>query len=73
MRTQKTISRIEWLKPSVNGNPRARVGFDDASSATTSSDHGFCYALGNPEMREGSDVEVEYTRAGRIADMRPVR
>jgi hypothetical protein len=68
----KQISRIERLNSSVNGNPRYRIGFDDASTAITSSDHAFCYTVGNPEMREGSAVSVEYTRAGRISHMDPV-
>lgn len=65
----KRITRLERLSSSVNGNPRFRVGFDDASSAITSSDAAFCYGIENPEMR--GDVVVTYTRAGRIADIRP--
>jgi hypothetical protein len=65
------ITRLERLNNSANGNPRYRVHFDDATSAVTSSDHGFCYALNNAEMR--GDVDVTYTRAGRISDVRPAR
>lgn len=65
----KTISRIKRLDSSVNGNPRFEIGFDDATSAVTSSDHGFCYEIGNDGMREGSTVGVAYTRAGRIEDV----
>ena len=69
MTETKTITRIVRLDSSVNGNPRFELGFDDATSAITSSDHGFCYEIGNPEMREGSRVAVEFTRAGRISSL----
>lgn len=65
----KTLTRIERLKSSVNGNPRFRLGFDDATSAITSSDYGFCYEIGNEGMREGDSVRVSTTAAGRICDL----
>ena len=36
------------------------------------SDAGFAYAVGNPDMREGCHVAVEFTRSGRICHMGPV-
>lgn len=65
----KTISRIERLNSSVNGNPRFRFHFTDATSAITSSDAAIGYEIGNPGYREGCTVAVEFTRAGRIAYM----
>lgn len=70
----KRIHSIKRLDSSVNGNPRYAIAFEDAAASplTTSSDHGFCYAVGNPDMREGCLVRVELTRAGRICEMSPV-
>jgi hypothetical protein len=70
----KRIHSIKRLDSSVNGNPRFAIAFDDAAASplTTSSDCGFCYAVGNPDMREGCLVRVTLTRADRIADMSPV-
>lgn len=69
----KRIYSIERLNNSVNGNPRYRIAFDDAAASplTTSSDYGFCYAVGNPDMCEGCLVSVTLTAAGRISDMSP--
>ena len=66
-----STERISWmtrLATSVNGNPRFRIHFEDGGSAITQSDAGFCYAIENREFR-GVDVEVTYTRAGRISDI----
>lgn len=70
----KRIHSIERLDSSTNGNPRFKIAFDDAAAykLTTSSDCGFCYAVGNPDMREGCLVRVSLTGAGRISDMHPV-
>ena len=70
----KRIHSIERLNSSTNGNPRFKIAFDDAAASplTTSSDAGFCYAVGNPDMREGCLVRVTLTAAGRIANMHPV-
>lgn len=65
----KTLSRIESLNSSVNGSPRFRLGFDDGTSAITSSDYGFCYEIGNPGMRIGDTVRISTTAAGRVCDM----
>jgi hypothetical protein len=65
----KTISRISRINSSVNGNPRYEVGFDDATTAISSSDHGWCYTVGNPGMKVGDTVSVTYTKAGRIENM----
>jgi hypothetical protein len=67
----KRITRLERMGCSVNGNPRFSVGFDDATTAITSSDAGFCYGLTNPEYRD-VPVRVTYTKAGRIADIATV-
>lgn len=71
MQTDRVIQSITRLKSSHYGNPRFRIAFTDGSSAITSSDAAFCYAVGNSDMREGSPVSVEFTRAGRIAHMEP--
>ena len=66
---RKTITRIQQINSSVNGNPRYRIGFDDATTAITASDYGFAYEIGNPGMRVGSTVGVDYTKRGRISWM----
>lgn len=60
----RTVESATRLTNSVNGNPRYRIAFTDGSSALTQTDAGFVYAVGNPDMR--GDVEVKFTRAGRI-------
>lgn len=67
--TVKRIEKLDRLNNSANGNPRYRVHFTDGTDAITSSDRSFCYAIANPEMR--GDVEVTYTRAGRIEHIAP--
>lgn len=67
--TTRRVDRLERLKNSVNGNPRYRVHFTDGSSAVTQSDAAFCYGIDNPDMR--GDVQVKFTRAGKIEQMRP--
>lgn len=69
MSERKQVSSLERLNNSVNGNPRYRVTFTDGTSAVTQSDASFCYGITNPDMR--GELEVTYTRAGKIADMRP--
>jgi hypothetical protein len=69
--TIRIISSLTRLTNSVNGNPRYRIHFDDGSSAITSSDSAFCYALNNPGY-VGHHVEVTFTRAGRVSDVRPI-
>jgi hypothetical protein len=64
------ILRLERLTNSVNGNPRYDVIFTDGQIVRTSSDAGFCYAISNPEFRDGH-VRVWFTRAGRIEHMEP--
>jgi hypothetical protein len=70
MNPVKTIERYERLNSSVNGNPRFRFTFTDGTVLDSMSDAGWCYAVGNPELREGSTVSLELTRAGRIRVMR---
>lgn len=71
--TLRRIWSITRLHCSVNGNPRYDIAFEDdpRRPLRTASDHSFCYAVGNPDMREGSLVRVELTRAGRISDISP--
>lgn len=73
MQIIKTISRVERLGCTVNGNPRHRIGFTDGTSSLVSSDAAVGYQIGNPGMREGSTVAVTFTRAGRIAYMGAVK
>jgi hypothetical protein len=68
--TPMLISRYERLNNSYNGNPRYRIYWGDGTSSVTSSDHSFCYAIGNPSFRPGDTVEVSFTKAGRVQDMR---
>jgi hypothetical protein len=68
--TTKTILSYERMRSSVNGNPRFRFTFTDGTTLDSMSDAGWCYAVGNPEMREGSMVALELTKAGRIRIMR---
>jgi hypothetical protein len=68
--TTKTIERYERLRSSTNGNPRYRFTFTDGTVLDSMSDAGWCYAVGNPGMREGSPVSLELTRAGKIRVMR---
>jgi hypothetical protein len=67
---QKTIEHYDRLRSSTNGNPRFRFMFSDGTEHYSMSDAGWCYAVGNPGMREGSTVDLELTRAGRIRVMR---
>jgi len=68
--TLKVITDLERLPCSVNGNPRYRVFFEDATSAITSSDASVNYRITNPEYRD-RPVYVWFTRAGRIAYATP--
>jgi hypothetical protein len=67
--TTKTIESIERLRSSHYGNPRFRFTFTDGTILTSMSDAGWCYAIGNPGMREGSTVDMQLTKAGRIRVM----
>lgn len=75
----RQIERLVRLSNSVNGNPRYRVFFVDGSNAITLTDAAINYSIGNPEIvgnpRLGvpvPNVEVTFTKNGRIADVRPV-
>lgn len=67
----REIESLERLTNSHYGNPRFRVRFTDGSSAVTQSDAMFCYGLEN-RSNFGVPVRVQWTRAGRIADLRPI-
>lgn len=68
-----TITDMSRINNSMNGNPRYAIAFDNGLAVYTMSDAGFCYAIGNKDMREGSRVTVELTRAGRIRHMAPAK
>lgn len=65
--TVHTISSIERLALSRNGNPRFRMTFADGRVAETQSDASYGYAVGNPGHRPGDTIEVTWSRAGKIA------
>jgi hypothetical protein len=67
---QKTILRYDRLRSTSYGNPRFRFTFTDGTVHDSKGNAGWCYAVGNPGMREGSTVDLELTRAGRIRVMR---
>jgi hypothetical protein len=69
---RKTILRYERMRSSVNGNPRYRIVFTDGTIAPMMSDSSTSYEIGNRDMREGSAVDVEFTRAGNVRYMRAV-
>jgi hypothetical protein len=69
----KTIESYERLRSSVNGNPRFRFTFTDGTILDGASDAGWAYAVGNPDMREGSKVDMTLSRAGRIQTMQSVK
>lgn len=68
----KTITRAERLNNSVNGNPRYRLHFDDATTALTQSDSACAYELQNHAMIGGT-FEFTLTRAGRVCGIRKVK
>lgn len=65
--TLRTVSTIERIRSSKNGNPRFRVTFTDGSVARTKTDTAFAYEL-TPEW-EGKGVLVMYDARGYIVDM----
>lgn len=65
----KTIVRVERLKSSVNGNPRYRLHFDDATSALTQSNSSCAYEIQN-QFVAGVTFELTLTRAGRVCGIR---
>lgn len=67
----KTIETYERMRSSVNGNPRFRFTFTDGTILDGMSDAGWAYGVGNSDMREGSEVEMTLSRAGKIRTMRP--
>lgn len=72
----KTITRLERLSNSRNGNPRYRLHFDDATSALTQTDSACAYELQNIACI-GVRMELTLTRAGRVcgakrAEVRPM-
>jgi len=67
----KTIQHSSRLRNSTNGNPRYRVTFTDGTVLDSQSDASWCYAFGNPGIRDGSTVEITLTRAGKISHMKP--
>lgn len=69
----KTITRIEFIGQTTYGNPRYRIGFDDATSAITKSNAMYAlYVERHEGYRVGDRVTVNYTKAGRIDAITPV-
>ena len=70
--TQTTtyLHRIERLRHSVNGNPRARFHTSDGVF-TSSSDAAFMYGVEN-DRPVGKRVTLTLTRAGRVRDLKLV-
>ncbi len=66
--TVATISWVERLNNSVNGNPRFRLHLDDATSVLTQSDASVNYDVGNLSYHKmiGVPVKLTLTRAGRV-------
>jgi hypothetical protein len=64
-----TITSLERLTLSTNGNPRFRITFDSGLVAQTQSDAGFAYAIENPEYRN-VPLDVTLSRAGRITKVK---
>lgn len=67
----KTVVRAERLHNSVNGNPRYRLHFDDATSALTQSDSACAYEITNYPVN-GRPLELTLTRAGRVCGIRKI-
>lgn len=68
---RKQVAGLERLRNSANGNPRYRITFTDGTSAVSVADADFCYGITNPDMR--GEVDVTYTKSGKISTMRPAR
>lgn len=65
------ITDIYRLYNSANGNPRFEIWID-GTPYITSSDHVFCYEVGNPGLRVGSVVTFTLTKAGRLNGLEAV-
>lgn len=68
----QTITHLDRMASSKNGNPRLRVFFDDGTSAPTEPDTSWAYEAENSEFRAGP-VEVHYNGRGHITYARPVK
>lgn len=64
----RRIASVTRLKNSVNGNGRFKITFDDGSSAITQTDSSVSYDVENLSRYEG-DLEVKFSRAGRIVSL----
>jgi hypothetical protein len=71
--TELTILQIDRARSSEYGNPAFYITFTDGSRARTKANAGWAYAIGNPGLREGCTVEVEYTARGTIKSMKAGR
>lgn len=65
-----TITALERLQNSVNGNPAWKLTFEDGSFTRTQSDASISYSLPNPEFRDVPLI-VSFTRAGRVWNLEP--
>jgi hypothetical protein len=69
----KTISRLERMPSSSNGNPRFRAYFTDGTDAATVVDADCAYGLENRENLAPNEVEVSFSRRGQIEYVTPVK
>lgn len=67
-----TISRVERVGTSTNGNPTFDVFFEDAPTARTQTDASVGYEIDNPEWL-GARVMVTVTPSGRIRYVQHVK
>ena len=58
-----TISNVERLGTSTNGNPTYRLTFEGGGTAETARDSGLAYEITNSEYRQGP---VELTFEGNV-------
>ena len=63
----KSIASLKRRTLSVNGNPRFDVCFTDGTRAQTETDASFNYEIENSEYRAPAQIEITFTRSGKIA------
>lgn len=68
----RTILRARRIRGSRLGNPAWRLTFADGSQASTRANASVAYEVGNPGLREGDTVRVEFSAAGTIVGLSPV-
>ena len=78
MESRVKIREITRLNNSRNGNPRFAITWEDPLNGNlvtrrTAHDASFNYEIGNRGLRTGDFVEITFTKAERIANMRSTR